>query len=67
MKMGVQKIEWSQIGWLIDDEDSDVSNDTLSSNDGLHIADFLSWFRKVVSAREYKPMAIIHFTNFRYV
>lgn len=35
----------------------------LSSNDGLGIVDFKNWFEKYDLS---KPMAIIHFTGFRY-
>ena len=37
--------------------------DTLAINDGLTAEDFNEWFK---SAKPYKPMAIIHFTSFRY-
>jgi hypothetical protein len=35
----------------------------LAKNDGLSENDFCEWFRKYDLS---KPMAIIHFTNFRY-
>ena len=37
--------------------------DTLAKNDGLSIEDFKDWFRKYDLS---KPMAIIHFTSYRY-
>ena len=37
--------------------------DILAKNDGLSIEDFKEWFRKYDLS---KPMAIIHFTSFRY-
>lgn len=36
----------------------------LAKNDGLSFEDFTKWFEKYDLS---KPMAIIHFTNFRYV
>lgn len=41
----------------------DISISELSTNDGLSYEDFLEWFRKYDLS---KPMAIIHFTKFRY-
>lgn len=35
----------------------------LAKNDGLSVADFVEWFRKYDLS---KPMAIIHFTDFKY-
>ncbi len=40
-----------------------VSMNTLAKNDGLFLADWLDWFRSYDLT---KPMAIIHFTKFRY-
>lgn len=36
--------------------------ETLAKNDGLSFEDFCEWFK----VKQTKPMAIIHFTNFRY-
>lgn len=41
----------------------DVSTFELARNDGLERKDFLDWFRGYDLS---KPMAIIHFTHFRY-
>lgn len=41
-----------------------VSLDELSANDGLELTDFLEWFRYTPTPES--PMAIIHFTAFRY-
>lgn len=38
-------------------------NITLAKNDGLEIEDFMSWFENV---EKNKPLALIHFTPFRY-
>ena len=35
----------------------------VAQNDGLSLTDWLSWFKNY---DHFKPMAIIHFTNFRY-
>jgi len=40
-----------------------VSHKELAKNDGLSIFDFIEWFKKYDLS---KPMAIIHFTKFRY-
>ena len=44
-------------------EDSVVIPSTLSSNDGLSLIDFKAWFKGYDLT---EPMAIIHFTPFRY-
>jgi hypothetical protein len=36
----------------------------LAKNDGLHVVDFFDWFKPYDLKQ---PMAIIHFTNFRYL
>lgn len=36
--------------------------ETLATNDGLSLEDFKEWFKKPIT----EPMAIIHFTDFRY-
>lgn len=40
-----------------------VKNFTVASNDGLNYTDWSEWFKNYDRT---KPMAIIHFTNFRY-
>lgn len=40
-----------------------VSNQILAENDGLSLEDFQEWFKKYDLS---EPMAIIHFTDFRY-
>lgn len=60
--IGVQKLE-KDFGWFIDDRDSDVTNVELSANDGLTTKEFIDWFRDV---KRNEPLAIIHFTPFRY-
>lgn len=47
----------------IPDIDPVISVETLSKNDGLSLEDFKAWFKDYDLS---KPMAIIHFTSFRY-
>ena len=62
-QVGIQKIEWdTALGWFIDDFDSDLYTKDLAENDGLTLPDFKEWFKKYPK----EPMAIIHFTDFRY-
>lgn len=74
--IGIQKLEivrrQCRIGdvWIgyIDGKRMDTSMPfgdfgTLARNDGLSLDDWLSWFRNYDLS---KPMAIIHFTKFRY-
>jgi hypothetical protein len=61
--IGVQKLEWTGLGWFIDDYDSDVTIRDLSQNDGLSFDDFKAWFKNY---NLNEPMAIIQFTKFRY-
>ena len=42
--------------------DYDFVKETIAKNDGLSFSDFCDWFR----VRTPEPMAIIHFTGFRY-
>lgn len=48
---------------FIEDSLKDCLLPTLAANDGLSIDDWLAWFR---GYDKKKPLAIIHFTNFRY-
>ncbi|WP_299129430.1 hypothetical protein [uncultured Winogradskyella sp.] len=60
--VGLQKLEANIMGWFIDDYDSEITTKELSENDGLSLDDFKSWFKKIPQ----EPMALIHFTDFRY-
>lgn len=62
-QVSVQKLERTLLGWFVDDVDKDLCFYELSANDGLSFEDFKSWFKSV---KINEPMAIIHFTNFRY-
>lgn len=72
---GVQKVEFGQyhiqkgMYHAIVSRDNDYDYDTianendLSTNDGLSLEDFKAWFKGYDLS---EPMAIIHFTKFRY-
>lgn len=63
--ISIQKLELKQDGFYIDDRKSDITIDDLSYRDGLLKQDFIDWFKgKLKPGME--PMAIIHFTHFRY-
>ena len=54
---GMRNLSWPCVcGYDIDDK-------TIAANDGLSHDDWRDWFRKYDLS---KPLAIIHFTNFRY-
>lgn len=61
-KLGIQKLEWTYLGWFVDSLESDLKIKDLANNDGLLLEDFNSWFSKAGD----EEMAIIHFTDFRY-
>jgi hypothetical protein len=63
--IGIEKLERNidLLGWFINDKVNDVLSETLAKNDGLSDDDFREWFKKIDFS---KPMAIIHFTDFRY-
>jgi hypothetical protein len=63
-RVGVQKLRWlTSCTAQIRDNYHVVTDVQLASNDGLSIQDFKDWFRGYDLSR---PMAIIHFTIFRY-
>lgn len=47
----------------INDKKFSVSREMIAENDGLTPSDFKNWFK---GYKFTKPMAIIHFTDFRY-
>lgn len=67
--IGIQKLELvrercgSQELWTGYLPGGHVTFDVLARNDGLSLDDWISWFRNYDLS---KPMAIIHFTKFRY-
>ena len=60
---GTQKVEFKadEFGPLVDWKNQFVSD--LAKNDGLSLTYFTDWFKGYDLS---KPMAIIHFTKFRY-
>ena len=62
--VGIQKLEWTLLGWFVDDIESELETRTLAKNDGFtdHF-DFVHWFDGKLKTQ---PWAIIHFTKFRY-
>ena len=67
--IGIQKLDMELGINIIEEPDSEpfeshiVSDLTLASNDGLSVADWKAWFRNYDKSH---PLAIIHFTPFRY-
>ena len=67
--IGIQKLELvrercgSQERWTGYLPGGHATFDVLARNDGLSLDDWISWFRNYDLS---KPMAIIHFTKFRY-
>ena len=59
--VGVEKLEFEKVGDYQLPKLTDII--TLAKNDGLAIEDFKSWFKGYDFS---KPMAVIHFTDFRY-
>lgn len=60
-KIGIEKLEFEKVGDYQIPKLTDIK--TLSTNDGLSLQDFKDWFKEYDFS---KPMAIIHFTPFRY-
>lgn len=63
--IGIQKLKLNEfVDLFIDETQHNFSTvRQLAQNDGLLFEDFLEWFKKYDFS---KPMAIIHFTKFRY-
>ena len=59
--LDVSKLTKDENGYLINDTIR-VSEEELAKNDGLTLDEFQEWFKVFPS----EPMAIIHFTGFRY-
>lgn len=65
--LGIEKLEYHySISFIIDKENRyhSASNSKLYKNDGLEMGDFIEWFKDVKNGTE---LAIIQFTNFKYV
>lgn len=61
-KIGVEKLEDARNFVFAPIEGKEVNWGEVAKNDGLTFEDFCEWFK----VRSDKPMAVIHFTNFRY-
>jgi hypothetical protein len=61
-KIGVEKLEQPDNFVFAPIEGEVIDWEVVAENDGLIFADFCNWFKK----RQKEPMAIIHFTGFRY-
>lgn len=59
--VGIQKLEFIEGKFVIDGK-TEVTIETLAKNDGLELQDFKDWFQVFPTT----PMAIIHFSKFRY-
>ena len=63
--LGIQKLS-IYTGWkwwyLVDGFETNISTTQLAKNDGLSLENFKEWFKKIPE----EPMAVIHFTDFRY-
>ncbi len=60
-EVGIQKLDYHHFCYSLDGSESLLTTYKLATNDGLSLDDFSEWFKKA----KY-PMAIIHFTDFRY-
>jgi hypothetical protein len=58
--IGIQKII-CRGGWEIDG--NTISKEELAAHDGLAVKDFTAWFGRI---EPFTPLALIHFTGFRY-
>lgn len=59
--VGIQKLEFIEGKFIVDGK-TEVSIEKLAKNDGLELQDFKDWFQVFPTT----PMAIIHFSKFRY-
>lgn len=61
--IGVEKLEHPDNFAFAQIEGKSIDWGIVAKNDGLSFEDFCEWFK----VRQKEPMAIIHFTNFRYL
>lgn len=61
-KIGIEKLENPTVFLFAPIEGRSVNWEDVAKNDGLSFDDFCDWFK----IRTSSPMAIIHFTDFRY-
>lgn len=62
-KVGIEKIEFTPLGYFIDGVDIDYTTEHFAKNDGLSERDFKAWFKGWIGDEK----AIIHFTDFKYL
>lgn len=62
-KIGIEKVTFRDYLYDINVNGTSVDVDDLAKNDGLSYSDFEHWFKGYDFS---KPMAVIHFTDFRY-
>lgn len=61
--IGLQKIEWINLGIFIDDYDTELKIKDVAENDGLKETQFIDLFK----GYPVEPLAVIHFGKFRYL
>jgi hypothetical protein len=61
-KIGIEKLEDPTNFVFAPIEGKQINWDLIAKNDGLSFEDFCEWFK----VRSNSPMAVIHFTGFRY-
>lgn len=63
--IGLEKLNWTELGWFVNDINADISVDEFAKNDGLSKGDWYNWLGNAIFTNM-DPLAIIHFTPFRY-
>lgn len=63
--IGLEKLDFTLLGWFVNDIDSDYDIKDFARNDGLSQGDWYNWFKDTIKI-DMEPLAIIHFTSFRY-
>lgn len=61
-RIGVEKLEQPDNFVFAPIEGKPIDWEVVAKNDGLSFEDFCNWFK----SRQKEPMAVIHFTDFRY-
>lgn len=61
-RIGIEKLEDPQNFVFASIEGKNIDWEVVAKNDGLSFRDFCEWFK----VRQKEPMAVIHFTDFRY-
>jgi hypothetical protein len=63
--IGLEKLDFTLLGWFVNDIDSDYDIKDFARNDGLAQGDWYNWFKDTIKIGM-EPLVIIHFTPFRY-